>query len=728
LKYGNEPIKVESVNGQPASLTQSVLEKLQTSDEPLPEGYINEAAQELQKYDLTNMTLKQADALRSRLIKENRATMSQNSWNVTDAYAKDPKFAARAELYDTLRDGIHGTLDDLGVKGSEGLRQDQAAMIRIKNAADAAIRSGEVVKKGSSPTTGTRQVIGKAVKKTGGALGALIGSAIPVPGAIEGGVLAGNYLGEKLGKAISPADITRNELAVRALENLQQTHAKPSLDLSGSQEPTTQAPVHPRENSPLHTELTHYYDENVGDSTYAELESRFMRDYERKIQMGLKKDITTPESNIHKQVVQERFNELKAAQDAADKAIEEVKQRQANESSKRAAVAKKVASEPVPGSTPEPKVEGQEEAPKTKKPTGSPAMEASQSVQDVEGMSAQAKHKMMEHELAHHTVAHFEGVKSSDILSDQHPDLAGTDAAAQIGYQERPIVTDEKAMESATPEQILEDTRKWAAIHLAGPAVDELNGTPFEENQGARGDIQRVKELFEAAGLTDPDLQGIEIARGIERAMDHLTQGGVHDRIKVEARAREEGLLNTHHFSAGRLEAIRGVLDNERSENGVPPNTSKGNGRAKPSDKGSSAPGSKAPGGDKKGQEDGASEEVPKDGKGVETSNQSRVPFKEGRNAPQERSTGDEATDKAIRAGGGVPRGLAGRNALEGVRLFDDPTTGTTLGFGPGQEATPEAVKAMMAESREQYLKAHPEESRVPTKGQPGYEPEGAEK
>ena len=69
----------------------------------------------------------------------------------------------------------------------------------------------------------------------------------------------------------------------------------------------------------------------------------------------------------------------------------------------------------------------------------------------------------------------------------------------------------------------------------------------------------------------------------------------------------------------------------------------------------------------------------------------------------KERSTGNEADDAAIKAGGGIPGGRMSMDENNHVRMFHDPQTGTTLGFSAKEEVTPEAVKAKLAESRKQY-------------------------
>lgn len=101
-----------------------------------------------------------------------------------------------------------------------------------------------------------------------------------------------------------------------------------------------------------------------------------------------------------------------------------------------------------------------------------------------------------------------------------------------------------------------------------------------------------------------------------------------------------------------------------------------------------------------------------------------RVPFKEGRTNPPERTTGEY--DEPIKKGGAIPGGIQKGDeeiGLKDLALFHDPTTGSTLAL-PTDKITPENVKAQLQKSRDLYLKANPEQSRIPTPGQPGYDEE----
>lgn len=72
-----------------------------------------------------------------------------------------------------------------------------------------------------------------------------------------------------------------------------------------------------------------------------------------------------------------------------------------------------------------------------------------------------------------------------------------------------------------------------------------------------------------------------------------------------------------------------------------------------------------------------------------------------------EQTTGDEAADKAIREGGGVPRGTMGHvTDANHVKMFDSPQTGGTLGIKNGEPITAEAVRRQIAESDAKFAGA----------------------
>lgn len=199
-------------------------------------------------------------------------------------------------------------------------------------------------------------------------------------------------------------------------------------------------------------------------------------------------------------------------------------------------------------------------------PTGSGVMAPTDERMDVpmtrmpEGFDQDAFHH---HELAHHANAVAEGIRTSDIASHQHPDLAGSTAAGGLGYDEKPLIRQRNATEKFTPEELLEDMRKWLAQYAAGAVGNELiDGIPIHQNEGLVGDIRQMKELLKRHGIEgDGAIQEIEGA--IQRARKNLSNPGILDSIKSNAQVREENLHPTLHYSRGRLmgiaEELRGL-------------------------------------------------------------------------------------------------------------------------------------------------------------------------
>jgi hypothetical protein len=713
-KYGTAPIKVNSISGEPATVLQAVLESLQLDQEPLPEGFINKAAEELQKYNLTNITLAEANDLRARLIKENRATMNQNSWNVTDARAKDPRFAARDALYDVLRNGIHNKLDELGVKNSEVLRKDQASLIRLKNAADAAIRAGEVVKKGTAETGPVRKLLAKGAKAAGAAVGAAAGVASHVPFAPEALAAAGAAAGEKIGRVVSPPDLTRNQVAVRGVKALRSANAKPQLDVTGAVAHADHPPVHPLENQPLHIALANYYPDVVpGEvgSGYVELERRFMRDYERKIDMGLK--TTATEDGIKAQINEQRFKELDEAQKAADKAIADAQKAAAKTAEEAKAAEAKAAEQPATAEEVKEaeKIAAEQKAEKgdlaVNKAAVAPAEERAifpYKTTDEELPVAQHLWGKPEyqpfftriHELAHTFASYLMNLPPKEVLSnfgimDRNPGvspnkLAHASAEADVSRLKNPDGTYNMDKVKANLGDIL--TR----FVIGGVAEEVHGGQKFEDNESLNDDLVKAMAWMHEVGVpAERQTELINMAK--DHARELLTQPGVEDLFRQWAEKRIEGTPDSHHFTPEHIseftKAVDQVLKGGEYERPEGPKEPEGGGGKKPVREGTDV--STAVGRGEKG---------PKGGIPVAQS----VP-----GSLVEKTTGKAEHDEAIRLGGGIPAGVAfpGDTASE-IRLFHDPQTGSTLGFKPGEAVTAEGVRQKMEESRKNFAKTPP--------------------
>ena len=73
-----------------------------------------------------------------------------------------------------------------------------------------------------------------------------------------------------------------------------------------------------------------------------------------------------------------------------------------------------------------------------------------------------------------------------------------------------------------------------------------------------------------------------------------------------------------------------------------------------------------------------------------------------------ERQTGTPAEHAMIKEGGGIPAG-----EWFGIRNFHDPATHTTIGFGPGEVVSKEAVEAKLLESRKAFTKTEADRTRL---------------
>lgn len=105
------------------------------------------------------ITLEDAERARLQLNYENRAVLQKNHYDLAVARAKDPAFAAREAAAASLREGIYDQLAARGVPGVADLRSDEGALLKIRNAAQRQIYSGEKVvpKSGGGPA---RQLAG----------------------------------------------------------------------------------------------------------------------------------------------------------------------------------------------------------------------------------------------------------------------------------------------------------------------------------------------------------------------------------------------------------------------------------------------------------------------------------------------------------------------------------------------------------------------------------------
>lgn len=105
------------------------------------------------------LTIQQAERIRVRLNAENKAQLKKNNYDVATALKSDPAFAARETAARALRDGIYQQLEARGVDGIRNLRQDEGALLAIRNAAERQIFNAEKRVSGTGTQGPTRRVI-----------------------------------------------------------------------------------------------------------------------------------------------------------------------------------------------------------------------------------------------------------------------------------------------------------------------------------------------------------------------------------------------------------------------------------------------------------------------------------------------------------------------------------------------------------------------------------------
>jgi hypothetical protein len=157
------------------------------------------------------ITLADADRMRLQLNAENRAILKKNQYDAADARKADPGFAAREVVARQLRDGIYQQLEERGIKGVADLRRDEGSIIRLRNAAERQIFSGDASVPGTAKSSTARKAVASVAKYTSTAVGSALGGA---PGAVSGATV-----GEDLAAAIRARLLKRDEMIARAFKS-----------------------------------------------------------------------------------------------------------------------------------------------------------------------------------------------------------------------------------------------------------------------------------------------------------------------------------------------------------------------------------------------------------------------------------------------------------------------------------------------------------------------------
>jgi hypothetical protein len=517
-KYANEPITTDVKSDVYNKLAESPNLKFYERGEKL-----------FDEYDMEHLTISKADEIRNDLNAKNRGVLKKEFWDVATALKVDPEFAARYAAAESLRDGIYEALEKKGVQGVREARQDEAAIIRVKNAASKQILKGEAVVHGSNKVGITRKLTAGAVRRGAGIAGFAIGSQIGHP-YLGYGILEG--ASEPLSRFINPGDLTRNQLIERSMglktdgilpreiiEGLPGglSSTRPGFELPPELQKIYRPPQHEFTN--LHNELATHYGEPVTQNAYNELERRFLEDIRDKQKHGI------PLDDSEKSLLVKVNQQISA--DALDlqKQLEDYQKQQEQQALKV----------PRKATLPD-EAEGLLQAPA--KDLGP-------------GMSTEAG---ITHELAHAIVAAKRGIKLADgVRSHLHPEnqAAGnlmsmpidwSDFKDENGHLNIPVVRARAA--------------DLAAMYVAGGVANDLyHNIPFAENRHIGTDIRILQDTLKKAGFNDTQISRF-IAQGMTDAARILSQPDVRDIIEDHAAVREKGLDKKYHISPERINQI----------------------------------------------------------------------------------------------------------------------------------------------------------------------------
>jgi hypothetical protein len=192
--------------------------KAALSENARGQAFVKAGLKELADFNLDQpKTVAEADDIRRQLNAENKAVLKKNNYDVATARAADPTFAAREAAAESLRNGIYDQLSARGIDGARQLRQDEGALIKIRNAAQGQLFNGDKRVAASALNSPTRDVAGRLGQAalTGG--GAYLGSTIGPAGTVAGSII-GAGAGELAQRFFKPEALTRSELLQRSFE------------------------------------------------------------------------------------------------------------------------------------------------------------------------------------------------------------------------------------------------------------------------------------------------------------------------------------------------------------------------------------------------------------------------------------------------------------------------------------------------------------------------------
>lgn len=204
------------------------------------------------------LTLQAADDIRWDMNQEMRSILNENKYDVANARATNPKFAALEAASQSLRDAVYGKLAQNGFSEAQALRLDEGSLIKYRNAAQNKIFAGDRNVPASVQPSIIRNAVAKGAKAATTAAGVGVGSAVGGPAGAAGGAILGSEVGDVVAGAVKPKPLTRNQLIERAFEHPESStqSASPSANRAAKVTGTTTGPAAPTAIKPTAANAT----------------------------------------------------------------------------------------------------------------------------------------------------------------------------------------------------------------------------------------------------------------------------------------------------------------------------------------------------------------------------------------------------------------------------------------------------------------------------------------
>lgn len=707
--YRNQPLQTHEGGNEAMDYVRQAL----AGHDRVQPGFSDRAIDALQnRFNTTDLTLEEADELRKEINRINRATLKQNSWSLSDAEASDPAFAAREALNDYIKQTIEQRLQDLDVQGVRENRLDQASLVRIRNAAEAALRRnaniGDVRVRGTGEAGMGRQGLAWTVRRGAEAGGAAVAG--PWGAAAAGGMT------EPLINRIVKPDLTRDQLIERSMQDRRGNPIKvatgmpveiaaggePGAPPAAPLPPRVVEPVvepHPMENSPLHAELQAYFHVNPGDegASYPELvdaireEEGIYKKYLGADSDAIPKDLTKLVEKVNAQEMAER---LEAARAARTKPVVPgpVAETTGPEGEVLAAQGKGHLIDLVEhGDNSRASVDMRGRIPDE----GIPASHLGDTPEESAANAAY-------HEGDHHAGAAAMGIPTRHI---------------EIGGPGREGVMTHVSDLSKIDWSNLADVWRVAVMKLSAAAGDFewrdiAPNTNFGLGGGAQNDYAQARSFFERLTKNEDDVNML-MDMAWNRAVEIASHPDVHNIIDANYGLSEANLMDELAMTTSRAQKITRAIQNvlgeyDEAKEGAARQRLYNDWQAEHGNLG-------GPRGGETGGPTGERPAVRTEPAQVQQAPEGPLPAgpagTEGRSQltipkPTERSTGSPDRDDIIRQGGGVPGGIWKGDPTSGapeLTMFHDPQTGTTLAIKTQDGITPEKVAEKIAASRKTY-------------------------